>query len=201
MNGTTGDWSRVSRTSGRQFVLSRFGRQHRAVLERLPFLPRVKDLARLALLELADDAVFGHEVDQPRGAAVADAQGTLQERARAAALADHDLDGRLVELVALLQPGTPVLAGSAADLVLHHLAAELDRIALQILANPLQLSVGHISPLRADDLRRSRNQEQHVAVAQQPIGADLIEDHPRITTAGDLERDPGRHVSLDQAGD
>ena len=81
-----------------------------AVLEGFPVLPRVEDFAGRAALELADDAVLGHEVDQPGGAAVADAQGALQERARAAALADDDLDGGLVQLVSLLQRRAAVLA-------------------------------------------------------------------------------------------
>src|SRR5262249_4032345 len=79
-------------------------------LHGLPVFPGVQPLARGAALELADDAVLGHEVDQAGGAAVADPQGALEERGGTSALADDDLDGRLVQFVALLQRLALVLA-------------------------------------------------------------------------------------------
>ena len=95
-----------------------------AVLQGFPFFPVIQDFAGGAGLELADDAVLGHEVDQAGGAAVADPEGPLEEGGRApTALADDDLDGGLVELVAGLE-GVAVLADSA-DLELGQLAAEL----------------------------------------------------------------------------
>ena len=44
-------------------------------------------------------------------------------------------------------------------------------------------------------------QEQHVAVAEQLVGAHFVEHDAAIGAAGDLERDAGRQVRLDQAGD
>src|SRR5579863_5106381 len=113
-----------------------------AVLERFPLIPRVEDLAGRAALELADDAVLGHEVDEPGCAAVADTERALEQRARTAALADDDFDGRLVQVVALLEGRTAVLAaGSAADLHLHQFAAKLGRIPLQVLTDAVDLGV------------------------------------------------------------
>src|SRR5271166_4123121 len=43
------------------------------VLERFPFVPRVEHFAGRAALVLADNAVLGHEVDESRSAAIADA--------------------------------------------------------------------------------------------------------------------------------
>ena len=74
---------------------------------------------------LADDAVFGHEVDQPGGAAVADAQRPLQQRDAAAAFADHDVDGRFVQLVAVGQLAGAFAAGRIGGLELHQLVDEL----------------------------------------------------------------------------
>src|SRR4051812_32256196 len=129
----------------------RRARRLAAILERLPVLPGVEDFAGRAALEFADDAVLGHEVDQAGGAAVADAQGALQERAGAAALADDDLNGRLVQLVALLQGRAPVLAPrTAVDLELDQLAAELDGVALEELADAVDLGIRDIGPLGAD---------------------------------------------------
>src|SRR5262245_16169112 len=66
-----------------------------AFLELLPFLQRVLHLASVAAVVGADDAVLGHPVDHPRRAAVADAEGALQQGDAAAAFADDDLDGLL----------------------------------------------------------------------------------------------------------
>ena len=125
-----------------------------------------------------------------------------KQRARAAALADDDLDGRLVQLVALLERRASVLARrAAADLELDQLAAELDGVLLEVLADPVDLGVGDVRPLGADDVRGAGDQEEHVAVAQQLVGAHLVEDDARVAPAGDLEGDPRGHVALDQAGD
>src|SRR5437879_1331303 len=145
-----------------------------AVLEGFPLLPGVEDLAGRAALVLADDPVLGHEVDQPGGAAVADPQGSLEERAGAPALADHDLDGRLVEFIALFQRGTAVLApGAAAHLELEQLPAELDLVTLQVLADAVDLQVGDIRALGADDVQGPGDKEEHIGVVQKAVG-DVI---------------------------
>ena len=43
--------------------------------------------------------------------------------------------------------------------------------------------------------------EEHVALAEQALGAALVEDHARVDLRGDGERDPRRDVDLDRAGD
>src|SRR5262249_23218940 len=50
----------------------------------------------------ADDAVFLHQIDQVRGAAVADTQAALQQRRRGLAELEDELDGVLEELVVLV---------------------------------------------------------------------------------------------------
>ena len=43
--------------------------------------------------------------------------------------------------------------------------------------------------------------EEHVALAEQGLGAALVEDHARVDLRGDGEGDPGRDVDLDRPGD
>src|SRR5690349_14317707 len=101
----------------------------------------IEHLSRRAALELAHDAVFGHEVNQPRRAAVTDAQSPLEERARPALFANDDLDGRFIKLVALAQPCPALLsARAAADLKLHELLAELDWVLMQVVAHPVHFA-------------------------------------------------------------
>ncbi len=47
----------------------------------------------------------------------------------------------------------------------------------------------------------ARRHVQHVAVAEQLLGAHLVEDGARVDLGRDLEGDAGRDVGLDQAGD
>ncbi len=58
-----------------------------------------------------------------------------------------------------------------------------------------------IRTLAAQQLAGAGRQEQHVAVAQQLVGAHFVQHHAAVRAAGDLERDPGRQVRFDQAGD
>ena len=51
--------------------------QHFALLDGFPLFERVEDFAGLGAVVVADDPVFGHVVNQPGAAAVADSQGTL----------------------------------------------------------------------------------------------------------------------------
>ena len=47
----------------------------------------------------------------------------------------------------------------------------------------------------------ARRHEEHVTAADERLGAASVEDGARVDLAADLERDTGRHVGLDQAGD
>ncbi len=50
-------------------------------------------------------------------------------------------------------------------------------------------------------LRAVAGLEEHVALAEQRLGAVLVEDHARVGLRGDGEGDPRRDVRLDHAGD
>src|SRR5262245_8853497 len=58
-------------------------------LHALPVVERHQDLARLAALELADQALGRHQLEEARGAGVADRERALQE-ARGSALRLQD---------------------------------------------------------------------------------------------------------------
>ena len=65
------------------------------------------------------------------------------------------------------------------------------------------LDLGLVDPgaLHADGLGGAHRQEQGVALADQLVGAGLVEDDPGVGDAGDGEGEARRHVGLDQAGD
>ena len=64
----------------------------------------------------------------------------------------------------------------------------------------LDLVVGHERPVDARDAPAARHVE-HVALAEQLLGALLAENGAAVDLARDLERDAGREIGLDRAGD
>ena len=64
----------------------------------------------------------------------------------------------------------------------------------------LDLGVGDEGPVHAGDAAAARH-VQHVALAEQLLGALLAEDGAAVDLAGHLEGDAGREIRLDRAGD
>jgi hypothetical protein len=58
-----------------------------------------------------------------------------------------------------------------------------------------------IRALAAQQRAGAGPEEQHVAVAQQFVGPHFVQHDAAVGAAGHLERDPGRQVRFDQAGD
>ena len=65
----------------------------------------------------------------------------------------------------------------------------------------VDLVVAEIGTLDAFELGGVRRHEEHVAAAEQPLGARHVEDHAAVGLAGDGKGDAGGEVGLDQAGD
>ena len=68
------------------------------------------------------------------------------------------------------------------------------------LGHRLDLAVGDERAVQAGDAPAAGHVE-HVALAQQLLGALLAQDGAAVDLGGDLEADPGREVGLDGAGD
>ena len=65
----------------------------------------------------------------------------------------------------------------------------------------LDLVLGDERALHPDRLARAHRQEQPVALADQLLGARLVEDDPAVGERRGGEGEPRRHVRLDQPGD
>ena len=79
----------------------------------------------------------------------------------------------------------------------------VDRLALlaQEAGQPRALLLGDVRAVQADEPRRRRRQEQHVALAEQLLGAVAVENRARVDLRRHAERDARRQVRLDEAGD
>src|SRR5262249_27441613 len=130
-----------------------------AGLQLLPLLRIEQHLAGRAAVVHADDAILGHEVDQPGRAAVADAEPALQARDAAAWLADPPLDRLLVHRIALAELFEQVATATARG-ELHQLLLEA-RLAVERIGHAQHLVLGHERSLSAHERARARGQEQH----------------------------------------
>ena len=177
------------------------GRQRGGAVASGPLLQREQNLAGLRPGILPHHAILRHEIDQPGTAAVADAQGPLQQRHAAAAFADHDFHSRLVHVVAFLRRNALGGIGGRGRLQVDQLRGILRLGGADRSHHPADFVVAEIGALAAEDLAGSRRKEEHVAVAEQPLGTTFVEHHAAVGAAGNLKRDAGRQIALDEAGD
>src|SRR5919106_1552410 len=162
-----------------------------------------QDAARLRALVAGNDPAPLQHVDQAPRARVADAQPALEQRDGGGLSLDDDLDrpveeGILVRvevLVALLPvPGR-----------LRRLEQRLVQVLLALAPGLLDeesdLVLGDESALDALETGGPERLEEHVALAEEALGATAVEDHAAVRLAGDREGDPRGHVRLDHSGD
>ena len=171
---------------------------HAPAAHRGPLLQADNYVARLGAVVGSHDPVLGHEINEPGGAAVTDAQRTLQERNAASTLADHDVHSRLIELVAAARRRSALRGGG---LQLHQLRDKLRLGGGHGADHTVDLVVAEVGSLAADQGACARPEEEHVAVAQELIGAHFIEHDAAVGAAGHLEGDSRREVRFDQPGD
>ena len=150
----------------------------------------------------ADDAFGLHPLDQLGGAVVADLQMALHKARRGLALAAHQRDRLVVQLVARaallvaaehLDRRAAVILGDIVDIVRRALRFQERDDALDLL-------VRHERPVHARDAAAAGHVE-HVAAPQQLLGAALAEDRAAVDLRGHLKADAGREIGLDRAGD
>src|SRR5688500_2023778 len=158
-------------------------------------------LAVAVRLHGRDHAGSLHVLDQASGAVVADAQVALYQRDRRTAGAQHDVASLVVQRVFLARRQA-VDRRLFRDFRLQHF---LDVLGLgqrlQMLDHLVDLVIGDESAVHALRYSAARRQVEHVAHAEQRLGARLVEDGARVDLGGDLERDARRDVGFDQAGD
>ncbi len=74
-------------------------------------------------------------------------------------------------------------------------------LVLAVLDDRRDLVLGDEGALHTGRLVRAHRQEEPVALADQLLGARLVEDDPAVGERGGGEGEPRGHVRLDQAGD
>ena len=144
-----------------------------------------------------------HVLDHARGAVVADAQLALHRRDRGAARLQHVGDGLVVQRIGFRARLAEFAAALARFFGRFEHAFDVFGLAqrLQVIDHAVHFVVRHEGAVHALRQPGAGRQVEHVALAQQRLGAHLVEDGARVDLARHLERDAGRDVGLDQAGD
>ena len=132
------------------------------------------------------------------GLGEADAQLALEHRGRAELRGDDELDGLHHEL--------HVVADVVVELALgllrrrHLLDVGRLELVLAVLDDLVDLRLGDPGALDTHRLGRAHRQEETVTLADQLLRTRLVEDDAAVAELECGEREPRRHVGLDQAG-
>src|SRR6185437_13037829 len=151
----------------------------------------------------ADHAFRFHALDDAGGAVVADLQVALDEAGGRLALAAHQRHRLVVELIARAA-ALAVAAEEVAAFLLVVLGdlLDIDRLAAVLFEeahHTLDLLVGDERAVHAGDAAAALHVE-HVAAAQQLLGAGLAQDGAAVDLRRHLEADARREIRLDRAG-
>ena len=143
-------------------------------------------VACLRALAGPDHAAALEDVHQPSRLGEADAQLALQHRGRAELGGDHQLDR--------LDHEVEVVADVVVELALGLLrdgdvvAVRRLQLRLAVLDDLVHLGLGDPGPLHAHGLARSHRQEEPVTLADQLLGARLVEDDPAVGRGCDVAK-------------
>ena len=83
----------------------------------------------------------------------------------------------------------------------QRLVEVLTALRTALLDDERDLLLAHVRALKSLQTGGSERLEEHVALAEEALGAGRVEDHARVGLARDGERDPRGHVRLDHPGD
>ena len=140
-----------------------------------------QDFTRFRAVARADDAAIFQFVHNARGAAVAEAQAALQQRDARLLFAADDFDALLDDFLVLVNAALIAKAGHR----FGKLLVDFDfvtRLALfgDEINNQLNFLVRDERALCAYGLRRVDRKIEHVAAAEEALGAGHVEDRARV---------------------
>src|SRR5262245_28206959 len=141
--------------------------------------------SRLGALVAGDDAAPFEHVDEPAGTRVADPQAALEERRRGGLGLDDDLDRAVEERVFVgveLLVRIRVLGWRLGGLEERWIEFLLPLCAA-LLDDQRDLLLADVGTLDALQPRGAERLEEHVALAEEALGAALVDDHARVGLA------------------
>src|SRR6476659_2007369 len=164
-----------------------------------------QNFALAGVVGLADHPFLFHALHERSRPVVADLQAALNVAGRGLAIAQDDLHGLLVEITALRLAHAGGIEDRIAVLVL--LLGRGDgfeilwrALRLEVPDDLFDLLVGAKRAVNTADASAAGHVE-HVALAKELLGTLLAQNGAAVDLGSDLERDAGRKIRLDRAGD
>src|SRR5438034_9854884 len=161
-----------------------------------------QNVARFGAFAGADDAAVFQLVHDARRAGVAEAQPALKERDARLLFAADDFDALLDQVLVFVDAVFAVEAAQRFGELLVDFQF-VTRFALpgDEFDDAIGLLVSDERALGADEFGGAGRQIEHVAFAEQFVGAHPVQDRARVHLRRDLKSDARRDVRLDDAGD
>src|SRR5690606_1720409 len=139
-----------------------------------------------------DDAFLLHALDQRGGLVIADGEAALDVGGRGLPVGKNDVDGLVVELVA--RAATAIFeCGGRIELLLilgDRIKIVRSALRLEVAYHGFDLAVRNERAVETPDAAAACHVE-HVAIAQELLGALLAQNRATVDLAGHLERDSG----------
>src|SRR5262249_54344589 len=150
-----------------------------------------QDFTLAGVIGLPDDTLFLHSFHERGSAVIPDLQPTLDVAGRSLAIAHDDGHGLLIEVGALALTHSGRIENGLAVLILvlgrrHCLEVLRRSLRLEVPDDFFDLFIGAERPVDAADAAASGHVE-HVALAEQLLGALLAQDCAAVDLGGDLE--------------
>jgi len=159
-----------------------------------------QNVARIGSVRRADDVVMEHHVDQLRGSSVPDAQTPLKERCRGTSFRNDNTHRILIQ--AVLQGGVDGIARFI------HLFLSVGQYGIVVGWFPLSSQMLHdrlgfffadIGAMNAYEAGCSGRNEEHIAVAQELLGAIAVYNSALIDFRGNFEGDAAWKIGFDDS--
>ena len=159
-----------------------------------------EDLAGFAAFEGAYYAGGFELVDDAAGAVVADGEAALDEGGGAGLVGDDDAGGFFEDGVAFAEVDfAGFLAGAFSAVFGEEEGGGVAALGADVVVDALDFGGVDEGALDADEV--AALVDEHVAAADEVVGAGAVEDGAAVDHGGDFEGDAGGEVGFDDAGD
>src|SRR5262245_61030017 len=157
------------------------------------------------MIGLSDDALFFHALHDGGSAVVADLKAALDIGRRGLAIPPDNGNGLLVKVAPVREAHSGRVKHGIAVFILvaaggHFFKIFWRTLRFEMPTNLLDLVFRYEWSVHAANAPAASHKE-HIALAEQLLGALLAEDGAAVNLRGHLERDAGREVRLDGTGD
>src|SRR5207248_5651087 len=139
-------------------------------------------------------------INDARGACIAQPQSSLQKRSGRAFFLTNDLETFFHQLFVFVRYFFG-RTGGRLEFFMHRWIESRMTLRRNKFYQAPNFLIGYQNTLRSNQSRRAWRQVEHISLASQTIVAVFIENHATIAFARHWKRNPARNASFDHIGD